>query len=153
VLAEAKQPAVLKAWLQRVLDARPRDGFVCGLLYTTAVANHDLGAAQIAERNCSDSMLDSQARLALAELLMGEREYERALKVVATVEQWDGRVDLKVSGWLVACDAHIALQQWDLAKRCLRRLDAAGYVRPENDALRKRFEKINETLRLQAIKP
>ncbi len=130
ILDDLARPDVVAAWLDRVLQRKPNHGYACQLLYDRVLRLGDLRAVELAARRCRGVPPDSQTRLELARLMLREKKYDGTLQLLRDVEQWSGRVDDKTTGWLALCDAYTGLGNLDEAKRCLRRLDAAGVVTP-----------------------
>lgn len=119
-------------WLVRVLERDTRDAQACSLLYGIASEQGgNVEAVSAALVRCTDSLPDPHARLALARQMAGKGAHDEIIRLLSDVETWRGKIDQKVSAWFLLCDAHTARHDWDVAKRCLRRLDASGDVRPE----------------------
>ncbi len=129
-----KSNEIATRWLTRVLEARPGDIRACDLLYSLAIHDKDVAAAEQASGKCTEHGLDPESRVRLSRMLLEAKRYADAARVVRDVETWQGRLDVKVSGWLVACDVLSAQSKWDDAKRCLRRLDLSGHVNAETRA-------------------
>src|SRR5207302_1638470 len=119
-----------------------------------AVRRGDATLAEIAHRRCQEYEPGDEARLALAQILFDRNAYAAVSNALADVERWTGRIDRKVTAWLLACDALIAQSRWDEAKRCLHRLDASGEMPRERAAeIATRLEKIQQALRAAEVKP
>lgn len=130
ILDDLMRPDVVAAWLDRVLQRKPNHGYACQLLYDRVLRLQDLRAVDLASRRCRGIPPDSQTRLELARLMLREKKFDGTIQLLRDVEDWTGRVDDKTTGWLAMCDAYIGLGSLEQAKRCLRRLDAAGVVTP-----------------------
>ena len=115
-------------WLGDILVAKPDDLRACELLYGVSMRQQNLHAAEVAARGCVQTRPDQHTRLVLARMLVERKAYSAALAYVADVESWTGMIDEKVGAWLAACDAHLGLDHFDAAKKCLRRLDVSGNI-------------------------
>jgi len=150
-LSGSSEIAIL--WLTRIVEAKPGDMRACDWLYSYATRDKNVRAAQEASSKCVEQALDHESRLALASMLLGEQRWAEAARTVHDVETWQGRIDLRARGWLIACDVEIGRARWDEAKRCLRKLDVSGLVAPDaRTQVTTRLEKIEEQLRAQAPK-
>ena len=139
-------------WLLRVRKHRPNDARICEQLYTLALVQKNLDAANAANQHCGDLPPDPATRLALAQLLLEQKAYGQVLQLVGDVERWTGHVDTRSAAWLLQCDAHIGLGALDEAKRCVRRLDAAGILDASKAAeLAARLAKIDDLRRAQPV--
>jgi len=130
-LLELKRGDVANEWLVRVLEASPGNQRACEWLYSASTHTGDLQAALSAGRLCGNIALSFAARVQVAQLLLSKGQPVEAIATVHDVESWSTRINYKISGWLVICDAYEAQDQLDEAKRCLRRLDVSGLVAPE----------------------
>ncbi|HEY5920713.1 MAG TPA: O-antigen ligase family protein [Kofleriaceae bacterium] len=152
-LRELGRPKVATAWLRHVLIANPQDVHACELLYAIALREDDLGAAEEAGRSCVKIVPDRTTRLSLAKVLMRKKSYVEVLRLLEDVELWSGRIEDKISGWFVLCDAHEGMANWDVAKRCIRQLEISGYASPVHRAeINKRLERIEKAKRDAALK-
>jgi tetratricopeptide (TPR) repeat protein len=148
ILLDLGRPAVATEWLGLLLDESPNNLQACDGLYTAAIQRKDETAAMIASRRCRGSEPSYEARTKLARLLLDTAHLDEAAQLVADVEKWPGRVDVKVEGWLVSCDVIAARKQWNDTKRCLRMLDLSGLVLDNQRSLVvNRLDKVEEALR------
>jgi hypothetical protein len=97
--------------------------------------------AERAARMKLDQMPSARATLDLAKILYRKTEFQEALRLLADVGRWHGRIEDQVEGWLLRCDSLHALGNLDEAERCLHRLDAEGLIAAEkHHDLTKRLE-------------
>jgi O-antigen ligase/Flp pilus assembly protein TadD len=147
-LRELGKPELATAWLRRVLAARPKDVEACELLYAIALREDNLPAAEEAGRSCVEIVPDRTTRLSLARVVMRKKSYGEVIRLLEDVETWPGKIDDKVSGWLLLCDAHEGLRNWDAAKRCVRHLEISGYMTAaRRGEINKRIERIENAKR------
>lgn len=148
LLLELKHDSIAMHWLEKILEQEPDDIVACEWLYASALQGEDLLAARIASQRCQKTAPNYETRVKLGRLLLKKKLYGEAAAIVADVESWTGRIDVRASGWLVACDVFIEQKLWDEAKRCVRRLDAAGIVLPASRAeVLHRLDAIEEGMR------
>ena len=151
-LARLGRPDIGTAWLGRVLEVGTNNAHACDLVYASVIAHEDPRAAELAARRCSQVMPGRAERLALAEVLVRQRSYGDALRLLEDVESWPGRVDSKARAWFLRCDAIGALEDQNALKRCLRRLDSSGIVDEAQHALiTNRLEQIAEEQRAKDL--
>lgn len=144
MLRDLKRTPLATRWLMQLLSTR-RSVRACEQLFEISLQGGHLDAAEAAGRSCLDMMPDRHTRVALARMLYKNERYSDILPLLADVEDWQGRKDDTVNAWLLLCDARIALGKLDEAKRCLRRLDVSGDVRPERQSeLTSRFDRIDK---------
>jgi hypothetical protein len=147
-LLDLGRPAVATEWLSLLLDESPGNLQACDGLFTAALQRHDDNAGVIASKRCATSAPSYEARTQLAQLLLAKGHLDEAARIVADVDMWPGRIDVKLTGWLVSCDVVVARKQWDEAKRCLRLLDLSGLVLDNQRAeIANRIDKIEQALR------
>lgn len=152
-LRDLDRSNVAVIWLQRVLDARPENLEACEWLYATATRTQDLEAALAASAGCRRAAPSYLARVGLARVLLAKAHPAEAAEVLADVETWPGRIDTKVTGWLLLCDAHAAELRWDEVRRCLRRLEATPNLLPEHRReITSRLERVADPSR-QTVTP
>ena len=125
-LQENKHDDVATLWLARVLQQHPKDVGACNLMYELSLRRGDLNGAEIAGRSCMELMPDRQTRLGLAKVLMTKQGYTEVVRLLHDVDGWTGLVEERTQGWLMLCDAYVALERWSEASQCLHRLDASG---------------------------
>jgi O-antigen ligase len=143
-LRKLDKPEIAIAWLARVVRFQRRASRACDLLYSFALRG-STSALEIATRSCPDLLPDPQTRFELARLMFQNNAHAKVLRLLDDVETWRGRIDRNTSAWLLRCEAHTALLQWDDAKRCLRRLDASGVANPERRAdISSRIEQLDK---------
>lgn len=128
LLEERGRFDVATAWLAHVLENKPNDLRACEALYALSTRHHDLRAAEVAAPSCTQIQPDQHTRLVIAMMLNTRKSYAAALPYLADVEHWDGLIEEKVAGWFAACEAELGLGHFDVAKKCLRRLDVSGLV-------------------------
>jgi len=148
ILFELKRTDVATLWLQRVLEASPGNLDACETLYKVSFSTHDLTAAETATRLCGSAAPSYEDRIGLGKMLLISKRPAEVVKLLEDVESWTGRIDNKVAGWLLVCDAHAAQDHWDETKRCLHRLDATGYVSNGQRAeITTRLDRVEQSLR------
>lgn len=140
-LARLERIDVATIWLSRLLQVRPKDADACAHLYALSLRGGDLAASEAAGRHCVEIAPSRQSRLALARVLFKKGAYAETLRQLHDVARWTGRVEEIGAAWLLTCDAHRALARWDDAVRCLRRLDASGYLERRRAELASRIER------------
>jgi hypothetical protein len=144
----SKSTEIATLWISRVLDVRPNDTRACDWLYSLSIRDRDIRAAEKASAKCTGHALDHESKIALARLLMSKQRFDEAQHLVADVDAWQGRNDVRMQAWLLSCDVEIAQTHWDVAKRCLRRLDVSGLAQGDARAqITTRLDQIEEQLR------
>ncbi|MDX2091179.1 MAG: O-antigen ligase family protein [Kofleriaceae bacterium] len=147
-LRDLDRPRVSILWLERLLEARPENLEACEWLYSTASRAQDLDAALTASTRCRRAAPTFAARIGLARTLLAKEHPLEAAQVLADVENWPGRIDTKVTGWLLLCDTFLAERRWDETRRCLHRLDATSNIpAAQRNEVRRRFERVDELSR------
>jgi O-antigen ligase/uncharacterized protein (DUF1778 family) len=141
-LVQLERIDVATIWLAEILKLRPRDAHACELLYSLSLRGGNLAAAEMAGRHCVEIAPSRQTRLALARVLFQKGAYAETIRQLHDVSRWTGRVDEIGAAWLLVCDAHRAQKSWDDAVRCLRRLDASGYLERRRAEVTSRIERI-----------
>ncbi len=141
-LIQLERTDVAIVWLSQLLKLRPKDAHACELLYALSLRGGDLAAAEVTGRHCVEIAPSRQSRLALARVLFQKGAHGEVIRQLHDVSRWTGRVDEIGAAWLLLCDAHRALASWDEAVRCLRRLDASGYLERRRADVAGRLEKI-----------
>jgi O-antigen ligase/tetratricopeptide (TPR) repeat protein len=141
-LLQLERPDVATVWLSQLLKLRPKDAHACELLYSLSLRGGDLAAAEATGRHCVEIAPSRQTRLALARVLYQKGAYAETIRQLHDVSRWTGRVDEISGAWLLLCDAHREQKSWDDAVRCLRRLDASGYIERRRTDVSGRLEKI-----------
>jgi hypothetical protein len=116
------------AWLERVLRARPGHSRSCEQLFTIAAGKKHMGAARAATARCADLAPSYEARIGVATLMLQNKMYSEVLAMLHDAETWPGLIDRKMDAWLLRCETYEVQNQYDEAKRCLRRLDGSGNV-------------------------
>lgn len=145
LLEDLERRDLALAWLAQIQRMQPRRAGVCTALYELALRDKNLAAIEIAEKACGEQSLDPTMRLSLVRLLAPRGAHDEVIRLIGDVEEWSGTVEIKVEGWLALCDAHIALGAWDVAKRCVRRLDASALLpREAGGEIRRRLEAIED---------
>jgi hypothetical protein len=127
MLGELNRRDIAALVAQRMLD-RNTSVHTCELFFSIAAETRDPKVIALARQRCRDFDPGVDMRMQLARTLVEARAFTEVVELLRDVEDWPGRIDQKISAWLVLCDAHIALQRWDDATRCLRRLQTSGYV-------------------------
>jgi O-antigen ligase len=141
-LVKLERVDVATTWLAELLRQRPKDAHACELLYSLSLRGGDLAAAEVAGRHCVEIAPSRQTRLALARVLFQKGAYAETIRQLHDVSRWTGRIDEIGAAWLLVCDAHRAQKSWDEAVRCLRRLDASGFLERRRGDVTGRLEKI-----------
>jgi hypothetical protein len=148
ILLDLGRSMVATEWLSLLLDRSPSNLQACDWLYNAAIQRHDERAGMLASRRCGTSAPSYEARIQLAHLLLTTGHLDDATQLVSDVENWPGRIDVKMEGWLISCDAIAARKKWDETKRCLRMLDLSGLVQDnQRSQITSRLEKIEDALR------
>ena len=124
-------------WLRRIVETT-HNLRAADLLYSVAMREKNYAMAEAAARDRCRQLPSPACELDLARVLGLLEQPGKIVDQLADVEQWTGRVDHKVAGWLMRCDAMIALARRDEAKECLRRLDTSGLVSPGNRDIQRR---------------
>jgi tetratricopeptide (TPR) repeat protein len=150
-LVQLERIDVATIWLSQLLKVRPRDAHACELLYSLSMRGGDLAAAEATGRHCVEIAPSRQSRLALARVLFQKGAYAETIRQLHDVSKWTGRVDEIGAAWLLVCDSHRALRSWDDAVRCLRRLDASGYLDRRRAEVASRVEKLEAERAAAAI--
>ena len=150
LLEELGRGDVAVAWLARVLALRGPSMRACDLLYDLALRRRDVHAVARAAAPCAAYEPGPPRRLALARVTAEQGGHAAALDLLDDVERWPGRVEDKVAGWLLRCDALVALARWDDARRCLRRLEVTGYAGPARAELTHRLDQLELARRAAA---
>ncbi len=119
---------IATAWLARALDLHPDNLRACERLFDLAVGRADVAIAETVGKKCPHYEPSHASRLQLARVLGDKGRHAEAVRLLADVPSWRGRVDDKVGAWLTLCDEHLALGAFDDAKRCLHRLEASGLI-------------------------
>jgi hypothetical protein len=60
--------------------------------------------------------------------MLQNKMYSEVLAMLHDAETWPGLIDRKMDAWLLRCETYEVQNQYDEAKRCLRRLDGSGNV-------------------------
>jgi O-antigen ligase/tetratricopeptide (TPR) repeat protein len=152
-LVQLERIDVATVWLSQLLKLRPKDAHACELLYALSMRGGDLAAAEATGRHCVEIAPSRQSRLALARVLFQKGAFAEVIRQLHDVSRWTGRVDEIGAAWLLLCDAHRGLARWDDAVRCLRRLDASGYVERRRGEISTRIEKIEAARAEAALEP
>lgn len=140
-LVQLERQDVAIRWLERVMVNRPDELLAIELLYNLAKQGGNLEMAEAAARRKVTLVPDSEARLALAEILAKRGAYADVVEQISDVSQWGGRVEEISRAWLLLCDAHMKLEAWHDAIHCLHTLDVAAIVPDKHrDEITKRIE-------------
>jgi O-antigen ligase len=147
-LADLKHGDVALLWLSHVIEQRPRDLRVAERLFESAMSAGDLDRAELAARRRVELVPSLQARVALGGVLKKRDNYAEVVKVLADVASWrgHGRKDEIAAGWILLCDAHIALHQRGDSIRCLHLLDGADVLDSRGHAqVLRRLDEVNKS--------
>ncbi len=145
LLEDLKRRDLALGWVANLQKREPRRNGVCTMLFELALRDKNLTAIDNAERACGEGTLDPAMRISLVRVLAPRGKHEEVIRLIGTVEDWTGQVEVKAAGWLALCDAQIALQRWDEAKRCVRRLDASALLsREAGIEIRTRLDQIEK---------
>lgn len=148
ILGEEGRSDVAVAWLERLLRDQPNSLPACELLFDVALQRGDLEATASVHKLCRDFEPGPHQRLQLAYVLFRKGGFEEVERLLADVELWTGRIDMKTKAWLLRCDAQLSSERWNDAKRCLRRLDASSLVEPGNRSqITSRLDRVDAKLR------
>jgi tetratricopeptide (TPR) repeat protein len=131
LVQDLKRADIATKWLMRSLEIRPDNLRVCERLFELAVHQADITIAETVSRRCPHFEPTQAARVHLARTLDERGHHAEAIRLLGDVASWRGHMNDKIGAWLVTCDAHASLEQWDDAKRCLSRLEASGMITPE----------------------
>ena len=126
ILGDLKRYEVAMAWLDKVLE-RSASSRACDLLYMMSMDLKDLTQIAMANSRCRGFEPGRDIRMRIAQLQVRGGRFDDAIATLQDVETWEGRIDEKVTAWLLVCDAHAAMHRWDEARRCIRRLEGLGY--------------------------
>ncbi|HEY3804364.1 MAG TPA: O-antigen ligase family protein [Kofleriaceae bacterium] len=152
ILEDLHREDIAIAWLERFVLLQPQATRACEHLFALATKRSDLDAIDVLQQRCSDYQPNQDDRIALALVMRAKHRDASILTLLAGVESWQGRSDQKAEAWQLLCEAEIALERLDDAKRCLRRLDGTGIVPPEAASqLADEIERVDEAQRAQAI--
>ncbi len=145
LLEDLKRRDLALGWVASLQNREPGRSGVCTMLFELALRDKNLGAIESAQRACGEATLDPPMRIALVRLLAPRGANEEVIRLIGNVEDWTGPIEVKIAGWLALCDADIALERWDEAKRCVRRLDASALLsREAGIEIRSRLDQIEK---------
>lgn len=151
-LRDMKRDDIISVWFSRILSARPQDISICNLVYEFSIERGDISTAEMVGRKCVALLPDHQSRLNLAKLLVSKGSHTEAILLVSDAPSWTGRIADQLAAWTLLCDSHIALEQFDEAKTCLRQLDRAGLLAIEQRTqITERLEKVEEARRQKEL--
>ena len=144
-LDELHRSDIKIAWLGRLLEREPTAVQACDLLYDEARAQGDTTIVALARHRCGTYQPGRDVRIALARALLPKHGNAEVAQMLGDVESWQGLREEKLEAWLLLCDAHLGLEHWDDAARCLRRLDASGLLPADREAeIATRMQKIQD---------
>ncbi|NVB79011.1 MAG: hypothetical protein HOV81_11485 [Kofleriaceae bacterium] len=136
-------------WTRLALDEHPTYE-TAQTLYSLAMMQKDLPAAEHAARERCRILPGNQCQLALARVLEQEQKPHDVVAALQDVANWRGRGDERRAAWFMLCDAHLALHAIDDARTCLRLLDGSGLIVPTDVGMTRRRVAL-ENLVKQAI--
>ncbi len=128
-------------WLERVIvyttDLRAADA-----LYSLAMNAKAYDRAERASRKRCQVIPSKRCQLELARVLGLAGKHADVAKTLEDAMTWRGRADDQLAGWLMLCEAQIALGKLSDATDCLRRLDISGLVKPGDPDLQRRRDAV-----------
>jgi hypothetical protein len=122
---EIKRPDLTIGLMRRIVRLPDLRNEACELLFPLALAG-SAEAMQLTLAHCMSPLPDYALRLELARSLERTKSHDRAVTLLEDVELWQSTAADKRAAWLLLCDSYGALQRWEDAKRCLRRLETTG---------------------------
>lgn len=152
-LRDMKRDDIISVWFSRILSARPQDISICNLVYEFSIERGDISTAEMVGRKCVALLPDHQSRLNLAKLLASKGSHTEAIMLVSDAPGWTGRIADQLDAWTLLCDSHLALEQFDEAKTCLRQLDRSGLVTLEQRTqITEKLEKLEDARRRKELR-
>lgn len=115
-------------WLEAVLEKNPQSASIAQLLLAVAQKSGDTSIAERAARVTYNATGSFANLFTLATLLNNRGAYAEVAAVLQIIPTIDARADERARGWMMRCDALIAITQVDDARRCLRDLALAGIL-------------------------
>jgi hypothetical protein len=150
-LRDIKREDVAIKWLHRVALQQPRIDTL-DRLYDLAMDKKDYDAAKTAATLRFKLARTTTSRLKLAKVMWARKENEALIADLRDVGSWTGRIDEKVAAWLVLCDAHVELRDWNSGLACLHRLDASGLLISGRMEVTKRLAYVTEQRSIESKK-
>ncbi|MDB4963238.1 MAG: O-antigen polymerase [Myxococcales bacterium] len=142
-LTELQRPDIAALWLERVL-IYTRDIRAAESLHALSMTAKNYDLAEKASRARCEIIPSKRCQLELARVLGLAKKHAEVVITLEDVVTWRGRVDDQFSGWLMLCDARIALVQVSEAKECLRRLDVSGLVKTGEPEIQRRKDVVKQ---------
>lgn len=127
VLVQEKAQRVALRYLQRVAQEHPSAPRVGELLYNAALGAGDLELAESAARLRHRTAPSAASLLALGRLLVQRDKLEAAAAALAELDRQAGKPEELAAVRLLACDVHIARQDWASARVCVEGLADSPY--------------------------
>jgi hypothetical protein len=137
-------------WTKLALEEHPAYA-TAQTLYSLAMMQKDLPAAEHAARERCRIIPGNQCQLALARVLEQENKPSDVVAALQDVASWRGRGDERRAAWFMLCDAHLALGAADDARTCLRLLDGSGLVPPTDGAMARRRDALQDLIKQQVL--
>jgi O-antigen ligase len=127
-LQELKRSDIAEHWLWRVANRPQHDLNIMDTLYNLAMTAKDYPRAEATAELRLRVSNTTTSRWMLAKVQFQLRKFDVLLKELGDVRNWIGRVDEKAGAWLLLCDVHIELREWDPALSCIHQLEGSGLL-------------------------
>ena len=127
LISDGHLPVALR-WLEAVLEKNPESAVVTQLLLAVAQKSGDSGIAERAARLTYRAKGTYANLFTLATILNNRGAFAEVATVLEIIPTIEARADERARGWMMRCDALIALTHVDEARRCLRELALAGIL-------------------------
>jgi tetratricopeptide (TPR) repeat protein/O-antigen ligase len=134
ILAELQRDDVALAWLERVVLLEPRAAHACESLFRLATHRGDLDAIDVMKHRCLDFQASEEDRVALGHVLQTKHDPAAIAALLADVESWSVRTDIKLDAWQMLCEAWIDLGKLDDARHCLHQIEGMGMLPADRTA-------------------
>lgn len=115
-------------WLEAVLDKNPQSAVIAQLMLAIAQKSGDANMAERAARLTYNANGSFANLFTLATILNKRGAYAEVAAMLSVIATIDARADERARGWMMRCDALIAIGHVDVARRCLRELALAGIL-------------------------
>ena len=115
-------------WLEAMLEKNPQSMPIAQLLLAVAQKTGDTTIAERAARLTYTANGNFTNLLTLATILNNRGAHAEVAAVLEIIPTIEARADERARGWMMRCDALVALTQVDNARRCLRELALAGIL-------------------------
>ena len=140
-LNDLRRLDIAMLWLERVLvytdDLRAAEA-----LYSIAMTEKTYELAEKASRKRCAILPSKRCQLELARVLGLAGKHADVAKTLEDAPTWRGRADDQLTGWMMLCEAQIAMGALSEAKDCLRRLDVSGLVKSGDPDIQRRRDAV-----------